>query len=123
LRTGGAAVGVGLGLMQEHGFVPKAPGLSRGRVRLGHHRDDASFGAGTDLLALIVSTIGKGDHLGSADLSLCGLGHLKQVRAIMAAVRHCGGDDDVVLGIDGRLDVVADHAAIGLPPEKWSSLK
>ena len=60
---------------------------------------------------LIVSTIGKRDHLGSADLGLCGLGHLKQVRAIMSAVRHLGGDHNMMPGIDGRLDVVADHAA------------
>jgi hypothetical protein len=30
----------------------------------------------------------------------------------MAAVSHRIGDDDVVLGIDGRLDVVTDHAAM-----------
>jgi len=35
-----------------------------------HHRDNAGFGAGADVLTLVVSTIGKGDHL-DAPISAC----------------------------------------------------
>jgi len=35
-----------------------------------HHRDNANFGARVDGLALVVSTIGKGDHL-EAPISAC----------------------------------------------------
>src|SRR5690606_12310468 len=45
-------------------------------------------------------------------LGLCGYGHLKQMRAVMAAVAHRIGDDDMVLGIDGGLDVVTDYTAM-----------
>ena len=112
LFAGRAPIRVGLGLMNEHGLVPEATRLSRRSIRFGHHRDDASFDAGADLLALIISTIGKSDHLGSAGLGLCGLGHSKQMRAVMALVRHRVGDHYMVLGIDGRLDVVTDYAAM-----------
>ena len=112
LLIGGAAIGVGLRLMHEHSLAPEAARLSRRCVGLGHHRDDASFGAGADLLALIIPTISQGDHFGGAGLGLCGSGHLQQVRAVMPAVGHRIRDDDVVLGIDGCLHIVTDDAAM-----------
>ena len=44
-----------------------------------------------------------------------GGGHLGQLRAVVALVGHLVGHDQVVLGIDGGLHVVADHpSALGL---------
>ena len=37
--------------------------------------------------------------------------HVRQLAAIMADVGDLVGDDQMMPGVDGRLDVVADHAA------------
>lgn len=52
------------------------------KLLAGYHRDDASFSEGSNSLALIVYKVGKGDHLGSADLCQYSVCRLQQVKRL-----------------------------------------
>lgn len=74
-----AAIGIGVRLIDERRLAPQAAGLGGRGVRPWHHRCNTDRGTTTDLLTLIVTTVGKGDEFGTASLSFCGLCHLQQV--------------------------------------------
>ena len=80
------------------------------RVRLRQCRSDIGVGAGLDLLARIVAAIGYGLELVDAKHGLGLFAHVGELCPIRAAIRHFVRDDEVVLGIDGNLHIVADDA-------------
>ena len=82
---------------------PRGQGLGQG------DRDPDPF-ASQDLLAVEVAAVRH--HIQFVDFQggLGLLGHRRELGAVVALVDDLMGDDQVVLSIDGGLDIVADHA-------------
>jgi hypothetical protein len=77
---------------------------------LGNVTGDAGFSAVQDFRAVEVSAIGNGCEFLRPQNSFCLLGHVRQLRAIRAAVRHLMGDNQVMLGVHRDLHIVANNA-------------
>jgi hypothetical protein len=69
---------------------------------------DPRFITAQDLFAFEVAPVGQGRDLLAARL-LCLHGHVGQLRAVVTEVGDLVRNDEVVLDIDRRLHVVADH--------------
>ena len=96
-------------------LVEAALGLGVRRHRLGHEGLDAGIVAGLDLRAAEVAAVGEGLQLALAHRLACGHRHRAQLRAVAADVGDLVRNDEVVLGVDRRLHVVA-HDARSLGP-------
>src|SRR4029453_19207976 len=77
---------------------------------LGDDCCDPSLLALEDLVAFVVATICQCNQLAFAGCCLGELGHGRQLVPVMANVCDLVGHDHVVLGIHGRLHVVANDA-------------
>lgn len=123
LLTSRAAIDVGLGVVGEVGLhiealLPVARGLGAG-----NRGDDARLVAGEDLAAAEVAFVGNSVQLGAAERALGGGGHRLQLVAVVPGICDVMGDDQVRLGIDRGLDIVAHQAAVlrarGHGPRVW----
>ena len=97
-------------VVNEVPLVEPAFGLAVRRERLGHQRNDACLLARQDLRCIEVATICQRRHTFGAK-GFPGLRcHARELRAVVAVVRHVMSDDQMMLGVDHRLDVVANRA-------------
>ena len=71
---------------------------------------DPSLLAGPDFFAVEVTAIGDGIELLYAQYRLCLVGHMGQLRSVSAVIGYLMHDDQMMLGFDGNLNVVADDA-------------
>jgi hypothetical protein len=95
----------------EEGFSVKPAGKVGGRCEgLGHEGYDAGLVASKDLLAFEVAPVShRREPVGSHRLTRL-LGHLVQLISVTADVRDFVRDNQMMLGIDRRLHVVADDS-------------
>ena len=68
--------------------------------------------AGADLLARVIAAISYSIERLNAHLGSRLLRHIRQLMAIRANVRHLVGHNQMVLGIDCGLHVVADNSSV-----------
>ena len=81
-----------------------------GRQGLGQRHGDPGFGAFQDLRTAEVSAIGNGRQLLRLQNRLRLLGHVRQLRAVRAAVRHLVCDDQVMLRLYRDLHIIVNDA-------------
>ncbi len=60
--------------------------------------------------AIVITAVGDGFELLDAEHGFRLAAHVGELRPVRAAIRHFVRDDQVVLSIDDRLHVIADHA-------------
>jgi len=110
-----ALVLVILGDVDEVGLVEAPFGLRIGCHRLGHEGRDASVLAGLELWSTEVASVGEGLQVLASHGLVCGTGHVVQLCPVIANVCDLVRNDQVVLGIDSGLHVVAHQArSLGL---------
>ena len=78
--------------------------------RFGQRHLNPGISAGLDLLPAVVAAIGNCLQFVDAKHLLGPRGYVGKLRPIRAAIRHFVCDDEMVLGVDGDLHVVADDA-------------
>ncbi len=103
-----AGVVVVLGIVDE--ILPgeeAALGPAR-RQGFGHDRRDACAFAQEDLVAIEVAAVGQGGDLLAARGLLYVERHGRKLVAVVPLIDHLMGDDQMVLGVDGDLNIVAD---------------
>ena len=116
LRRGSSVADiVALGVVDKvrHGEEAVALGVAGG-LRLGDDRYNARALAGQHLVAVVIASVGQHrDLLASAcrKSRAFRLMAVKRLRPIAADIGHVMGDDQMVLGIDGDLHIVADNAS------------
>ncbi len=106
----GTDIDILAGDVGEVGTVEAAMGCCVGGVRLGHGDRDAGLLARDDLLALVVALVGNRLDVVAGHYFPRRMRHHRQGVAIVAEVRHLVRDDQVMLGLDGTLHIVADDA-------------
>lgn len=104
------AILVLLWVVDEIGLVEPAVGLGIGRLRFRYQGMDPGFMAGQDFLAVEITTVSDCGKSRGADRSAGFLGHVGQLVAIAAVIRHVVLNDQMMLGVDRGLHVVADDA-------------
>src|SRR5712691_6904517 len=77
-------------------------------LRLRQRDSDACLLTGADLLARVIAAISHSIERRNAHLGSRLLGHIRELMAVGTHIRHLMGDDDMVLGVDRSLHVVAD---------------
>ena len=94
-------------------LLAEAPlGFGAGRLRLRQRHGDAGIGAGLDLTAFVVAAVGDGlERLGAQFLPRLA-GDIGKLAPVGSDIGDLMDDDEMVLGIDGRLRVVADNAGV-----------
>ena len=108
--AGGTDVVIGRGVVDEVGAHKEPLLSSTPRVGRRHSQQDASAFTGQNLVPVVVAAIGQGRDLLRADgLSSLTI-HRNELGSVVALVDDVMGDDEMMLGIDGDLDVVADDA-------------
>ena len=87
----------------------KAPAQRSARcLGLRHDRRDARAVTGDDLVAAVIAPVREhSDRLMSARFA-CLFAHRCELRAVAADIGDLVGEDEVMLGVDGKLDIVAD---------------
>ena len=75
---------------------------------LGHDWDNACLLAIQDFLAAEIAPVGDDMEFITA-IAFWPVCHVGELVTVMADVGDFMGDDEVVLGVDGSLDVVTDH--------------
>src|SRR5580692_7934648 len=78
--------------------------------RLWQRNRDASLLACQDLFAVEVTAVGDGIELLYAQRRLGLVGHMGELRSVGSVVGYLMHDDQMMVGLDGNLDVVADDA-------------
>ena len=76
---------------------------------------DASLLACPDLFAVEVTAVGDGIKLVHAQYRLGLVGHMGELRSVSPVVGYLVHDDQMMVGLDGNLNVVADDAGTALP--------
>ena len=108
--AGRAAVDVRRGVVGEVRFHEHALLAVPGRLRPGHGRGDPIFMTGEQFGTVEVAAVGDRIELLGLERCLGSPRHRRQLRPIVADVGDLVGDDQVGVGIDRRLHVVADEA-------------
>src|SRR4030066_1907009 len=108
LFSGRAAVAVVVGIVAEVFFAEEAQGGVGGGVGFGDVGGDARFEAGFDLLAVVIAHIGEHIEAVHAERLLGAQGHHAEQALFGDRVGQLVVDDELVLGIDGHLEVIAD---------------
>src|ERR1700730_5674719 len=80
--------------------------------RLRQRDSDAGLLAGADLLACVVAAISHSIERLNAHLGSRLLGHIRELMAVGTDVRHLVRDNEMVLGVDRSLHVVADDTGV-----------
>lgn len=111
VAPGGAAVDIPLRVVEEVGLHEHALAAVAGGFRARHRHGDAGFVTGKDLGAAEVALVGDGMQLLAPQRRLGRRRHRAQLRAIEALIGDLVGHDQVGLGVDGTLDIVANQPA------------
>ena len=110
LSAGRTAIDVGLRLpgkrLMADAILCFEPRGSPGLRNVGH---DPVLLAGLERVAVVVAGIGESRQRLDAKRVLCGLGYVVKLAAIVAVVDDLARGDQLVLVVDGDLDVVARH--------------
>ena len=106
--TGRANVNVLLRHVTEVLFAEPPSDVDARGHRLGQRDRDARFLARQNLLAVEVAAIGDGIEVLHFQRRLRPLGHGRKLRPVVTDVGHLMRDDQMMLGVDRDLDVVAD---------------
>ena len=107
--TGRANVNVLLRHVTEVLFAEPPSDVDARGHRLGQRDRDARFLARQNLLAVEVAAIGDGIEVLHFQRRLRPLGHGRKLRPVVTDVGHLMRDDQMMLGVDRDLDVVADE--------------
>ena len=78
--------------------------------RLGQRDRDAGFLAGQDLFAVEVAAVGDDIEFSTSSVAFVSLATVRELRSVGPDVGHLMRDDQMMLGVDGDLDVVAHDA-------------
>jgi hypothetical protein len=91
--------------------VPAEPAVSLGARRggLGQGRDNACLLAVKDFLAAEITPVDDDMQFGCCHRVFGLYSHVGELVTVMANVGDFMGNDKVVLGVDGNVDVVTDH--------------
>src|SRR5262249_12030144 len=81
-------------------------------LRLRQRNSDACLLAGADLLARVVAAIGHSIERLNTQLGSRLLGYIRELMAVRADVRHLVGHNEMALGVNRSLDVVADDTGV-----------
>ncbi len=108
--AGGADVNVVLGHVAKVLLAKASLGLRPRGHRFGQGDCDTRLFARQNLRAVEVAAVS--DHIEALRLQrrLCLLGHVGELGSIRADIGHFMGDDQMVLGVDRCLHIVADHS-------------
>ena len=79
-------------------------------MRFGQRDGDVVLLAGEDLVTRVIATVGNDLQAINPKRGLGKLGHPGQLIPVVAGLDNIMRDDQVMFGIDGGLDIVADDA-------------
>ena len=107
-----AAVDIGIMLIGEVGLhkMPFEPGT--GCIRARHCRGDARLVAGKDFEGREIALAGKDVHILVLQNCFCLCGHLGQQIPVMPLIGDLMCHDQMGLGIDNTLNIIADMPAV-----------